>query len=176
MPTERKEREVTALKKHISESTIAIAADYSGMSVGDMTALRRALRGQGVDFRVVKNTLTYIAADSVNRPQLKEIVSGPTGIAFGYGEVVDPAKVLTGFIRDNRSVMKVRGAVMGERVLDADQVEALGRLPSKDVLIARLAGQLQGGIAGLAFVLNAPVAGLATVLKRHVEASGADPA
>lgn len=176
MPTEKKEQEVSTLRKHISESTIAIAADYSGMSVGDMTDLRRALRGQGVDFRVVKNTLTYIAADFVNRPQFKEIVSGPTGIAFGYGEVVDPAKVLTGFIRENRSVMKVRGAVMGERVLDAEQVEALGRLPSKDVMIARLAGQLQGSIAGLAYVLSAPVAGLATVLKRHVEASGAEPA
>lgn len=172
MPTARKQEQVSDLTRHISESTIAIATDYSGMSVGEMTALRRSLREQEVDFRVVKNTLTYIAADAAGRPQVREIVNGPTGLAFGYGEVVDPARVLFAFMRENRSVMKVRGAVMGERVLTAEQVEALSKLPPKDVLIARLAGQLQGSVASLAYVLSAPVTGLATVLKRHVEASG----
>lgn len=170
MPTTKKAQDVTTLEKRIAESTIAIATDYSGMSVTDMTDLRRALRGQGVDFRVVKNTLTYIAADTAGKPQIKEIVQGPTGMAFGYGEVVDPAKALTDFIRDRRSALKVRGAVMGDRTLTPDEVEALGKLPPKDVLIARLAGQLQGGIAGLLYVLSAPITGLAIVLKRHTEA------
>lgn len=169
MPTARKEQQVTALQKRISESTIAIATDYTGMSVSDMTDLRKSLRGQGVDFRIVKNTLTYIAADTAGRPLFKEIVQGPTGVAFGYGEVVEPAKALTDFIRENRSVLKVRGALMGDRTLSATEVEALGKLPSKDELIARLAGQLQGGIAGLVYVLSAPITGLVTVLKRHAE-------
>lgn len=176
MPTARKEQQVTALQKRISESTIAIATDYTGMSVADMTDLRKSLRVQGVDFRVVKNTLTYIAADTAGRPQFKEIVKGPTGVAFGYGEVVEPAKALTDFIRENRSVLKVRGALMGDRTLSATEVEALGKLPSKDELIARLAGQLQGGIAGLVYVLSAPITGLATVLKRHTETLEASPA
>ncbi len=172
MPTAKKEQDVAELKDRISESTIAIATDYTGMSVGDMTQLRSALRGEGIDYRVVKNTLAYIAADSVGRPQFREIVAGPTGIAFGKGEVVDPARVLTGFIRANRSALKVRGAVMGDRVLDADQVEALGRLPGRDALIARLAGQMQGPVTGLAYVLSAPVAGLARVLQGRVEQAG----
>ena len=164
MPTAKKEQDISALEKRISESTIAIATDYSGMSVTDMTELRRALRGQGVDFRVVKNTLTYRAADSVGKPQFKDVVKGPTGVAFGYGEVTEPAKALTNFIRDTGSALKVRGAVMGERILTPGEVEALGKLPSKEVLIAKLAGQLQGGIAGLVYVLSAPISGLARVL------------
>ena len=169
MPTAKKEQDVAELKDRISESTIAIATDYTGMSVGDMTQLRRALRSEGIEFRVVKNTLAYIAADSVGRPQFREIISGPTGVAFGRGEVVDPARIVTAFIRTNRSVLKVRGAVMGDRVLDADEVEALGRLPGRDALIAQLAGQLQGPVAGLAYVLSAPAGGLARVLQRRVE-------
>ena len=157
MPTAKKEQDISALEKRISESTIAIATDYSGMSVTDMTELRRALRGQGVDYRVVKNTLTYRAADSVGKPQFKDVVKGPTGVAFGYGEVTEPAKALTNFIRDTGSALKVRGAVMGERILTPGEVEALGKLPSKEVLIAKLAGQLQGGIAGLKW----------SILERH---------
>ncbi len=178
MPTAKKEQDISALEKRISESTIAIATDYSGMSVTDMTELRRVLRGQGVDYRVVKNTLTYLAADSAGKPQFKEVVQGPTGVAFGYGEVTEPAKALTDFIRSTRSALKIRGAVMGERTLTPVEVEVLGRLPSKDVLIARLAGQLQGGIAGLVYVLSAPISGLATVLQRHIESdptTGAEP-
>jgi large subunit ribosomal protein L10 len=176
MPTAKKEQDILALEKRISESTIAIATDYSGMSVTDMTTLRRSLRGQGVDFRVVKNTLTYRAADSAGKPELKEVVKGPTGVAFGYGEVTESAKALTEFIRETSSALKVRGAVMGNRILNPAEVEALGRLPSKAVLIAKLAGQLQGGISGLVYVLSAPISGLARVLQAHVDASPAPEA
>jgi|SaaInl4_135m_RNA_FD_contig_71_847145_length_4999_multi_4_in_0_out_0_2 large subunit ribosomal protein L10 len=173
MPTAKKEQDISALEKRISDSTIAIATDYTGLSVTDMTALRRSLRGQGVDFRVVKNTLTYRAAESAGKPELKDVVQGPTGVAFGYGEVTESAKALTEFIRETRSALKVRGAVMGNRLLNPAEVEALGKLPSKDVLIAKLAGQLQGGISGLVYVLSAPISGLARVLQAHVDASPA---
>jgi large subunit ribosomal protein L10 len=176
MPTAKKEQDISALQKRISDSTIAIATDYTGLSVTDMTSLRRALRGQGVDFRVVKNTLTYRAADSAGKPELKEVVKGPTGVAFGYGEVTEPAKALTEFILETRSTLKVRGAVMGNRILNPAEVEALGKLPSKDVLIAKLAGQLQGGISGLVYLLSAPISGLARVLQAHVDASPAPEA
>ena len=176
MPTAKKEQDISALEKRISDSTIAIATDYTGLTVTDMTTLRRSLRGQGVDFRVVKNTLTYRAADSAGKPELKEVVQGPTGVAFGYGEVTESAKALTEFIRETRSALKVRGAIMGNRLLNPAEVEALGKLPSKDVLIAKLAGQLQGGISGLVYVLSAPLSGLARVLQAHVDVSPAPEA
>jgi large subunit ribosomal protein L10 len=173
MPTAKKEQDISSLEKRISESTIAIATDYTGMTVTDMTTLRRSLRGQGVDFRVVKNTLTYRAAEAAGKPELKDVVKGPTGVAFGYGEVTESAKALTEFIRETRSALKVRGAVMGNRILNPAEVEALGKLPTKNVLIAKLAGQLQGGITGLVYVLSAPISGLARVLQAHVDASPA---
>ena len=172
MPTPKKEQDVADIRDQMSDCTIAIATDYSGMAVGDMTDLRRALRSEGVNYKVVKNTLAYIAADSLDKPQYREVVSGPTGIAFGKGEVVDPARILADFIRTNRSALKVRGAVMGERVLSPGEVEALGRLPGKDVLVARLMGQLQGPVAGLANVLNGPAAGLARVLQGRIDQVG----
>jgi large subunit ribosomal protein L10 len=149
--------------------TIAISTDYTGLAVGAMTDLRRALRERNVQFRVVKNTLAHLAAEAAERPGLKDIVRGPTGIAFGYGDPTEPAKALTEYIRSTRLPIKVMGALMGERTLTADEVSALALLPSREELIARLMGQLQAPVAGLVSVLNAPISGLARVLQRHVE-------
>ena len=160
---------VDQIRAWLEESTIAISTDYSGLRVGAMTELRRALRQRGVQFRVVKNSLTHLAADAAGMPAVKEIVDGQTGIAFGYGDPTEPAKALAEFVRSTRSPLRIRGAVMGERSLTAQEVDALATLPSYDELIAKLMGQLQGPVAGLAYVLTAPIAGLARVLQRHAE-------
>ena len=172
MPTERKEQIVAELRRLIEGSTVAISADYTGMTVGAMTELRRTLRQSEVEFHVVKNRLTYLAADAASRPLVKEIVQGPTGIAFGFADPVEPARVLVDFIRANRSSLKIRGAVLGDRQLSAEEVAALAALPSREELIARLLGQLQAPIARLTYVLNAPLSGLMTVLQRAAKATG----
>ena len=99
MPTEKKIKQIELIKGKLSECTIAISTDYRGLSVNDMTNLRRTLRDNGVEYRVVKNTLTYKAADELSMPEVKEIVQESTGIAFGYGDPVQVAKVLNDFIR-----------------------------------------------------------------------------
>jgi large subunit ribosomal protein L10 len=110
LPTERKVRSVEELSRLIEGSTILISADYTGMSVDAMTAMRSALRQRDVEFHVVKNNLTYLAADAAGRPLVKEIVHGPSGIAFGRGDdPVEPAKALTEFIRSSRSPLTIRG-------------------------------------------------------------------
>jgi len=157
------------MREWMSTCTVAISADFSGLGVTDMTALRRALREAGVEFRVVKNTLAYLAADAAGRPELKNIVEGPTGIAFGYGDPAGPAKALVQFIRANRSPMRIRGGVMGERGLSAQEVDTLAMLPSREELIARLLGQMQGPVTRLASVLNSPISGLARVLQGRAE-------
>ena len=171
MPTERKIQAVDELRGWMEQCTIAISADFSGLHVGEMTALRRALRDKGVQFRVVKNRLARLAAEAAGRPAMKGIVEGPTGLVFGYGEPTEPARALSEYIRAARSPLTIRGGVMGDRMLTAQEVNTLATLPSKEELIARLAGQLQGPVAGLARVLNGPIAGLARVLQRHVEAA-----
>ena len=172
MPTDRKVEEVESLRGLLETCTSAVAADPTGLKVQSMTALRKALGQRGVRFRVVKNNLFYLAAEAAGRPALKEIVQGPTGIAFGFDDPVEPAKALTEFVISNRSAMAIKGGVLGDHILTTPEVAALAALPSKEQLVARLLGQLQGPITGLAYVLSAPVASLARVLQRHAEAVG----
>lgn len=169
MPTETKISIVQELSKLIEGSTIAISADYTNMSVGDMTDMRRALREKNVEFRVVKNSLLYLAAEAAGKPLMRDIVEGPTGIAFGYADPVEPAKALNDFVQATRVPLKIMGGVMGDRSLSAEEVATLATLPSKSELIARLLGQLQSPISGLAYVLNAPISSLARVLQRRSE-------
>ena len=169
MPTESKIKVVDELRGYMERCTIVVSTDFSGLTVDDMTLLRVALRSKEVQFRVIKNRLAHIAADAVGRPEIKEIIQGPTGVAFGYGDPLEPAKALVDFIRDNRSSLKIRGAVMGDRPLTADEVDSLAKLPPKDVLIGQLIGQMQGPVSGLVNVLDAPLSSLARVLQRHLE-------
>ena len=170
MPTPQKTEVVENLTKRIADSTIAVSTDYSGMSVAETNELRKMLRAKDVEYVIVKNTLAYIAADSAEKSKLKDIISGPTGLVFGYGEVVDAVKTLTTFIKDTNSDITIRGALMGERALDIKEIEQLSRLPGKTELLTKLVGQLNGGIQGLVYILNSPINGLANVLQRHVEA------
>ena len=172
MPTEVKVQDVERLRRLIEGCSVAISADYSGMKVGEMTELRRALRHRGVEFHVVKNTLACLAADAAGRPSVKVIIQGPAGIAFGFEDPAESAKALIEFVRSTRSGLKIKGGVLGERTLTAAEVAELATLPSKDEMIAQLGGLLQGPISALVYVLNAPVSGLATVLQRRIEAMG----
>ena len=175
MPTPQKAQVVESLTKRIADSTIAVSTDYSGMSVTETNELRKMLRAKDVEYVIVKNTLAYIAADSADKSLLKEIISGPTGLVLGYGEVVDAVKTLTTFIKDSDSELAIRGAFMGDRSLDIKEIEQLSRLPGKTELLTKLVGQLNGGIQGLVYVLNSPINGLANVIQRHVEATAAAP-
>ena len=176
MPTDRKVKAVQDMKEWLDGATIVISTSYTGLSVTDMTALRRALREKEVRYKVVKNTLAYIAADNAGQPELKEIIQGPSAIAFGYGEPTDPAKALSQFIRETRSRLEIRGAVLDGRVLDAAQVERLASLPGKDELVALLLSRMQSPISGLVNVLNGPIAGLARVLQGRIDNLQEQPA
>ena len=102
-------------------------------------------------------------------PGVKEVVQGPTGIAFGYDDPIEPARAISEFVKTPRLPLQVRGAVMGDQTLTPAQVENLAQLPSKDQLISKLMAQIQGPITGLVYVLNAPIAALARVLQRAAE-------
>ena len=169
MPTEAKRAQVESIRELLESSTAVVSTDYTGLSVQSMTELRRSLRGNGVGFRVVKNTLTHLAADAAGKPGMKEIVEGPTGIAFSLDDPVAPAKALREFIRSSRSPMTIRGGLLGEQVLSASEVDRLADVPSRDQLIAQLMGQLMAPVTSLAYVLDAPVASLARVLQRKID-------
>jgi large subunit ribosomal protein L10 len=169
LPTQAKVDEVEEIRKLMADSTVAIAADYTGLPVSAMTELRRTLRQNNVKFRVVKNRLARLAADAAEQPEAKIIIEGPTGLAFGFGDPVEPARALKQYVVANRSALQVRGGVLDGRALSADEVDELASLPPKDELVALLLNRVQSPIYGLANVLNAPIAGLARALQAVAE-------
>ena len=164
MPTQKKMELVEELKEKFTRCTIAIATDYTGLGGNTMMELRRKMREASVEYRVVKNTLAYLAADSAKTPQMKDIVQGPTALAFGYGDPVEVAKALAEYIRVNRSPLAIKGAVLDERTLTPAEVSRLTTLPPREVLVAQLLAQAQLSISSLVTQLQAPLRGLLNVL------------
>ena len=118
---------------------------------------------------MVKNRLARLAADAAEQPETKIIIEGPTGLAFGFGDPVEPARALKQYVVANRSALKVRGGALDGRALSAEEVDELASLPPKDELVAQLLTRVQSPIYGLANVLNAPIAGLARALQAVAE-------
>ena len=169
MPTEAKEAAVIDLAGRISKATIAIATDFSGLSVNQITELRKQLRDLGIEYRVVKNRIAKIAAEQAGVDPFKDILEGSTGVVFGYGEVVAAAKALDSYVKQTRADLKIRNGVMDGLPLTAAQVSALAALPPKEQLVANLLGQMNAPITGFVTVLNGPIRGLAMVLQRRAE-------
>ncbi len=169
MPTQENIDRVSALAVQLQRCTIAVTADYTGMSVNEMTELRRRMRAVGVEFTVVKNTLMDLAAEAAGRPQAKEIVQGPTAIAFGYDDPLDVARALTDYVRTTRSVLAVRGAVLGDGpVLRPAEVSRLATLPNKPQMVANLLTQMQAPVQRLLTVLNGPLRNLDSLLQARI--------
>ncbi|MFH1486404.1 MAG: 50S ribosomal protein L10 [Chloroflexota bacterium] len=168
MPTEKKIQRVEELAAVLSKSTIAIATDYRGLSNAEISQLRRRLREHDVEYHVVKNTLARLAAEQAKRPALAGLVTGPTALAFGYGDVVEPARVLMDYLRTSRTVLTVRGGLLDDRVLSAEDVTVLSFLPPREVIIAQLVGQLQGPLAALVNVLSANLRSMLGVLEARI--------
>lgn len=170
MPTEKKVQEVKSLADKVSRTTIAIGADYRGLTVKQMTDLRRALRGAEVELKVVKNTLLQLASKDAKRTEVMAIAEGPTAIAFGYGsDVVAPAKALTEFLRSSRLDVKIHGAYVEGQIIDRKGVEDLASVPPKEVLLAKIAGALISPAAELAGLLSATLREFAGLVDARAE-------
>ncbi len=169
MPTQAKVDAVNTLAEKFENSAIVITTNYAGLPVGQMTELRRALREAGIEYRIVKNTLAYLAADQAGRPAIKDAINGPTGVAFGYGEPTVPAKALSSYIRTNRSALTIQGGELDGQALSSEDVQRLADMPARDELVATLLMRMNGPISGLVNVLNGPLAGLARVLQSHID-------
>jgi large subunit ribosomal protein L10 len=116
-----------------------IGAEYRGLTVKELTTLRRALRDVGVDARVVKNTLFRIAATEAGLPDAGQVVEGPTMVVFGFGDVVAPAKAITDYVRTARNAFLPRKAYLDGNIVAGSVVGELASLPSREQLIAKLA-------------------------------------
>jgi large subunit ribosomal protein L10 len=159
----RKRETVAGLAGRLGRATSAIVTDYRGLTVKQLEELRTQLRGQGIDYHVVKNTLARRAAEEAGIGTLGTVLSGPVGLALGYGELSVPAKVLSDYHRINRRLPLLAGFVEGQ-VLDAAGVQTLADLPPREVLLAQLAGTLQAPLSQLAAGLTSILSNLAATL------------
>ncbi|MEX2599404.1 MAG: 50S ribosomal protein L10 [Dehalococcoidia bacterium] len=169
MPNEAKVKEVADLAERFGRSSIVIATDFTGLSVNEVTALRKRLRDEQVEYRVVKNRLAAIAAKDSGVELIQDILEGTSGLVVGYGDPVAAAKALDGYVKETRSRMVIRKGVFEGKVLAPNQITALAALPPKNELIAKLLGQMNAPISGLVNVLTGPARGLAMVLQRRAE-------
>lgn len=171
-----KAQKIDELTQKLRDSQGAVLLDYRGLNVSAITGLRRQLSDQEIEFLVAKNTLLRIAADRAGVAVDSELLTGPTAIAFGVRDPVAPAKLLTEFARRNR-VVSVKGGILSGRSISVSEVDRVAELPSREVLLAQLAGVLQAPLAKFLGVLQAPareVAGLAQAL--HDKQAGAETA
>ena len=168
MPKQRKIDQVAELQDKLGRCSVAIATDPTGLTVNALNDLRRNLRQKNIEYRVVKNSLTYLAADGAEVPHLKGVVQGPTALAFGYGDPAEVASALEGYIRSTRSVLAIRGGILGTRVMTPSDVTSLTTLPSREVMVARVLGQLQAPVVGLLGQLQAPMQRLLGALQHEM--------
>ncbi|MET3862076.1 large subunit ribosomal protein L10 [Dietzia sp. 2505] len=150
---------VEEIKEHFQNSTTAVVTEYRGLSVPQVTALRKAL-GDSATYTVAKNTLVKRAAKEAGVEGLDDLLTGPTAIAFVTGEVVDAAKALKNFTKDNKALI-VKGGVMDGATLSAAELDKIAELESREVLLAKMAGALKGNQAKAAGLFNAPASQLA---------------
>ncbi|MBQ3078064.1 MAG: 50S ribosomal protein L10 [Clostridia bacterium] len=169
---EQKKLVVAALADKLSKATAGVFVDYCGITVEEDTKLRAEMRKAGVEYTVVKNTLTRLAAKEAGLEGLDEILNGTTALAVSYDDAVAPAKILDAYASKHDNFKIKMGFVEG-KVISAAEVKNLAMLPSREVLIAQVLGTMNAPITGLVTVLNGNIRGLAVALKAIAEQKGA---
>jgi large subunit ribosomal protein L10 len=168
MPTEKKEKLVKGLEEVFAKATIGVVTDYRGLKTPELNELRRKLRENNAEYKVVKNSLAQIAAKNAGRNYLDNTFKGPVGVAFGYGDAAKTAKVINDFLRTSKSSLKMAWGFLDDRLLNAKELDTLSKLPSREVLLARILGGIQSPMYGLVSVISAPMRQLAQVLQARV--------
>ena len=169
MPTEKKAQIIDRLQEILSKCSTGILTDYRGLSTTEINDLRRKLRASGIDYKVVKNTLAQFAAKRAGMNELAGSFEGPVAIAFGYGEITEPARVLADHIRTSKSTLSIKGGFLGDRLLTPGDVETLSTLPAREVLISQVMAGIQSPIVALVSVLAAPISGVVGVLQARIQ-------
>jgi len=162
MPTERKAGTIGELEHLLGDSALSILTEYRGLTVSEMTRLRRDLRPKGTEYHVAKNTLLQRAATQLGWTGLDEALAGPTAVAFVKEDIAGGSKAVLDFARANKTI--VISAILKGKLLTNDDIEALTKLPSKEEMVAKMLGSLKAPTSNLVNVLAQPPRNLVTAL------------
>jgi len=159
-----KQEIVKALAQKIDGSVSGVLVDYKGTDVALDTEMRRKMREANVEYTVIKNTMLRFAAREIGLEEIEPFLEGPTALAIHVDDPVAPAKVVHAYVGKDKP-MQVKVGFVDGKVISAQEVEALSKLPAKEVLVAQVLGTMMAPVTGLANVLNANIRGLAVVLQ-----------
>ena len=150
---ESKKAVVESLSGKIKEASSVVFVDYKGITVAQDNELRKQFRDAGVEYAVVKNTLTRFAAKN-NGFDFDEVLNGTTAMASTNGDPIAPARIICEFAKKNKNTLKIKGGIVEGSVLSVDELNGFGELPSKNALVASVLGTFLAPISSLAFVLD----------------------
>lgn len=171
MNREEKASAVSELESGIGKATNAFLIEFKGITVPQVTELRKQVRATDSSYVVVKNTLALIAVKDSPLKELEKAFSGPTAVAYNSTDAVVLAKALTKFAKDVPAVT-FKGAMLNGQIVPADQIQAIANLPSREELIAKLLYLMQSPIRGLVTVLQANIRNIAVVLDQIAKQKG----
>ena len=164
MPNKKNQESVKQLEERIKDSTNMVVTTYQGLTMPELDDLRSKLKPIGCEYSIVKNTLTRISLEKIGLSEFAKYFSGPTALAFHKGEPAGLAKAVVEFAKTNEKLKIIAGYLSG-KVLSEKEIKILATLPSREVLITKIAIMLNTPIQRMATVLNAPLQKLAGVLK-----------
>ncbi len=166
MDRKTKENVVAELHEKLKGVKLAVLANYSGMSVAKITALRNELRKAGTEMRVIKNTLLRIASKDTDFVVLDDHLKGPLAVILNYGDVIESTKLLVDFAKKNAE-LDIKAGLMSGRLLSKDQISVLADLPSREILLSKLLSVMVGTQTGLVSVLSGVPRNLVQVLEAY---------
>jgi large subunit ribosomal protein L10 len=169
MTTPQKVETVANLAEKMSRMQMAIVADYRGLSMAEMTELRRKLYEHGAEMVVAKNTLLLRAAHATHNEALEPLLAGPTAITFAYDNIAQVAKAVHGYVESSKQKLTVRGGLFGTTLLQENDLERIAKLPPREQLIAEILGGIQSPVSGVVGVINAVVSNVAYVLQARID-------
>jgi len=166
MPNSQKVEIVKEISEKLAKAKGAYFTDYKGLSVEHANALRSEFFKANIEYKVVKKTLTKIAAKEAGFDGVDELVDGQMGIAFSYEDPVTPAKIITNFVKDNKlETIRITGCIFEKELFNKDKVDYIVKLPSRDELFGKLLGTLNAPMSNLVNVLGASMSNLVGVLE-----------
>ncbi len=169
MATKAKKEEIVAeLEALFNKSSVVIVTDLTGFTVEEITKFRRKLDNDAASCKIAKNTLISIAAEKSSFAPVKELAKGPTALVIGKEDPAAPAKSTLAFLKEVKKG-EVKGAVLEGKLLTANQVKEVADLPSKEVLLAGIAGGLNSGAQGIAGILNNIISDIAVLVEKVAE-------
>jgi large subunit ribosomal protein L10 len=162
----QKQERVIELKDQLSRTKLAMVSDFRGLTVKEMTTLRRRLQDAGGDYTVAKNTLVRRALqETEGMPAIDNYLGGPTALVLGFNDPVTPVKTILEYFKETKKELEIRGGIVEGRVVSTQQLQQIATLPSREEMVAKLMGSMQSPAQGVVITLSGVARNLVYVLE-----------